>query len=121
MYANDLINFMKETVIEDYKGFEGATDMYYEKAENMDDVMTICSESIVRLQDTMKKMADGISSISAAMTESADGISAATENISSLVNSISGIKEDAESNNDGCRYWGSQRLCKDRLSVTFVL
>jgi methyl-accepting chemotaxis protein len=98
--ANDLIAFMQDTVIEDYRGFEGATDLYYEKAEHMDHEMALCTESISNLQQTMNKMADGIKNISHAMAESADGVSMATENVSALANSISEIKEDALSNRD---------------------
>lgn len=96
--ANDLISFMQETVLGDYKGFEGATDMYFEKAEKMEYAMTLCNASVTRFQNTMQEMADGIANISEAMSESAEGVSMATENVSSLVNSISGIKEDANNN-----------------------
>lgn len=96
--SNELIDVMQDTVIGDYKGFEGATDMYYEKAEKMNHEMALCSNSIAKLQETMSEMADGISNISDAMTESANGVCMATENVSALANSISEIKQNAMSN-----------------------
>lgn len=98
--ANDLILFMQDTVIEDYRGFGGATDMYYEKATSMDAAMANCNDSILKLQNTMNEMADGISNISTAMSEGAQGVSTATENVAELVNSISEIREEAQSNQD---------------------
>lgn len=96
--ANDVIGYIQDTVMEDYKGFEGATDLYLEKASHMDTVMNSCNESISNLQNTMSEMASGISNIASAMSESTDGISTATENVSALANSIAEIKEDAKSN-----------------------
>lgn len=101
--ANDLISFMQDTVIEDYRGFGGATDLYYEKATAMDAVMANCNDSILKLQRTMNEMAEGISNISTAMSEGAQGVSTATENVAELANSISEIREEAQSNQDVTR------------------
>lgn len=98
--ANDLISFMQNTVIEDYRGFGGATDLYYEKATAMDTSMLSCNDSILKLQNTMNEMAQGISNISTAMSEGAQGISTATENVAELANSILEIREEAQSNQD---------------------
>lgn len=98
--ANDLISFMQDTVIEDYRGFGGATDLYYEKATAMDAVTSNCNDSILKLQNTMNEMAEGISNITTAMSEGAQGVSTATENVAELANSISEIREEAQSNQD---------------------
>lgn len=98
--ANDLISFMQDTVIEDYRGFGGATDLYYEKATAMDAAVSNCNDSILKLQNTMGEMAEGISNINTAMSESAQGINTATENVAELANSISEIREEAQSNQD---------------------
>lgn len=98
--ANDLISFMQDTVIEDYRGFGGATDLYYEKATAMDAVTSNCNDSILKLQNTMNEMAAGISNITTAMSEGAQGVSTATENVAELANSISEIREEAQSNQD---------------------
>lgn len=96
--ADDLIRFMQETVTEDYRGFEGATDMYYEKAEHMEVAMSNCNHSIQTLNSTINEMAEWISNINQSISESALGVSDATENITELAASISEIKDDAQGN-----------------------
>ena len=48
--AQDLMNFVRDRIMDDYAGFEGATDMYYEKAEHMDAVMAVFDKNVVNLQ-----------------------------------------------------------------------
>lgn len=98
--ANDLIAFMQDTVMEDYRGFGGATDLYHQKAEAIDIVISNCNDSILKLQNTMNEMAEGISAINAGMSENAQGVSTATENVSELAHSISEIRSEAQSNQD---------------------
>lgn len=98
--ANALLAFMQDKVIDDYKNFGSATDMYYEKAEAMDVVVSNCNNSILRLQNTMNEMAEGISYINTGMSENAQGVSTATENVSELANFIAEIREEAQCNQD---------------------
>lgn len=98
--ANDLIAFMQDTVMEDYRGFGGATDLYHQKATAMDTVISNCNDSILKLQNTMNEMAEGISSINTGMSENAQGVSTATENVSELAHSISEIRSEAQCNQD---------------------
>ncbi len=98
--ANGLVGYMQDSVIEDYKEFENAADLYYQDAEKMDVIVSTFHENIRLLQNTMSEMAEGINNISKAMTESADGVSDAADNVGRLAGSISGIKEEAESNLD---------------------
>ena len=98
--ANDLIAFLQNTVMEDYRGFGGATDLYQQKATAIDNVILNCNDSIMKLQNTMNEMADGISNINTGMSENAQGVSTATENVSELATSIAEIREEAKCNQD---------------------
>lgn len=96
--AQDLMNFVRDRIMDDYAGFEGATDMYYEKAEHMDAVMAVFDKNVVNLQTVMSRINDGIGNISAVVEENAQGVSRATENVSELAASIANIKEHAVEN-----------------------
>lgn len=96
--AQDLMEFVQDRIMGDYVGFEGATDMYYEKAEHMDSVMAVFNTNIASLRKVMEEMNGGITNISTVVEENAQGVSTATENVSSLANSIANIHERAIDN-----------------------
>lgn len=98
--AQDLMKFVSDRIMNDYVGFEGATDMYYDKAEHMDAVMAIVDENIVALHKVVGEANDGITNISTVVGENAQGVSSATESVSSLANSIMNIKQQATENVD---------------------
>lgn len=96
--ANDVIEYMQREVMEDYKGFEGAADIYYQRTESMNEIMNVFSENVLTLQSSMNEIANGISNISRAMNESAEGVATATESVSNFAGAISDIREEAKSN-----------------------
>ncbi len=98
--ANDLIHFMQDDVMEDYKGFGDAADTYYDDAERMEVIVGSFQKNTDQLQHTMREMTEAINGISNAMSESADGVSDAASNVGELVATISGIKFEAENNMD---------------------
>ena len=96
--AQDLMGFMQERVLDDYVGFEGAADMYYEKAEHMDHIMGIFDMNIAQLRQTMEKITEGTTNITVAVGENATGVSTVTENVTSLAGSITVIHGQAAIN-----------------------
>ncbi len=98
--ANDLIRFMQEDVTEDYVGFGGAADTYYDDAERMEAIVTSFKDNAQALQKTMQEMTNSINGISHAMSESAEGVSEAASNVGELVTTISGIRMEAANNLD---------------------
>lgn len=96
--AQDLMEFMQERVLDDYVGFEGAADMYYEKAEHMDHIMGIFDMNIAQLRQTMEKITEGTTNITVAVGENATGVSTVTENVTSLAGSITVIHGQAAKN-----------------------
>ncbi len=102
--AQNLMYFVRNRIMSDYAGFEGATDMYYEKAEHMDAVMAVFDKNVVNLQTVMSRINNGISNISTVVEENAQGVSRATENVSELAASITNIKEHAVENVESSKH-----------------
>ena len=96
--AQDFMDFVQDRILEDYVGFEGATDMYYEKAMHMDTIMETFDTNISLLRKVMEEVNGGITSISTVVEENAQGVSNATENVSNLADSIANIHEHAIDN-----------------------
>ncbi len=96
--SSSLLEYIQDTVIADYAGFEGATDMYTEKAERIDNVVMAFSQNINHLNGIMTETVDSISNISSAMSESTKGVVLATDNISDIAGSMTQIKDEAGSN-----------------------
>ena len=96
--AQDLMGFMQERVLDDYVGFEGAADMYYEKAEHMDHIMGIFDMNIAQLRQTMEKITEGTTNITVAVGENATGVSTVTEKVTILECSITVIHAQAAKN-----------------------
>ena len=96
--AGDLLQFMQKDVMDDYAGFEGATDMYLDKSKKMDRIMQSFDTQMYGLRKNVGEITDGIGNINNAMNENALGISMATENIAGLVDAVAQIQEQANGN-----------------------
>lgn len=96
--AGDLLRFMQKDVMDDYAGFEGATDMYLDKSKEMERIIQSFDTQMYGLRKNVGEITDGIGNINNAMNENALGISAATENIAGLVDAVAQIQEQANGN-----------------------
>lgn len=96
--AGDLLQFMQKDVMDDYVGFEGATDMYLDKSKKMDRIMQSFDTQMYGLRKNVGEITDGIGNINNAMNENALGISMATENIAGLVDAVAQIQAQANGN-----------------------
>ena len=96
--AGDLLRFMQKDVMDDYAGFEGATDMYLDKSKEMDRIIQSFDTQMYGLRKNVGEITDGIGNINNAMNENALGISVATENIAGLVDAVAQIQEQANGN-----------------------
>ena len=96
--ANVMINFIDETVLDDYDKFVGVANTYHEDADHMDDILQTFYISAQKLNDTMAQMADGIDGINTAVDESAQGVTTAAQSTSALVMALSSIKSEADVN-----------------------
>ena len=96
--ANQLIEFLSQDIIEDYKNFEGVADNYYTDAENMDRIFEAYREGMGNLDRSVSEMTNSLKTISSATEESSKAITSAAENTGDLVSSIQSIKNEAEEN-----------------------
>ena len=96
--ANQLIEFLSQDIIEDYKKFEGVADNYYTDAENMDRIFEAYRDGMSTLDKSVTEMTSSLKSISSATEESSKAITSAAENTGDLVSSIQSIKNEAEEN-----------------------
>ena len=96
--ANQLIEFLSQDIIEDYKNFEGVADNYYTDAENMDRIFEAYREGMSTLDRSVTEMTNSLKTISSATEESSKAITSAAENTGDLVASIQSIKNEAEEN-----------------------
>ena len=96
--ANQLIEFLSQDIIEDYKKFEGVADNYYTDAENMDRIFEAYRDGMSTLDRSVTEMTSSLKSISSATEESSKAITSAAENTGDLVSSIQSIKNEAEEN-----------------------
>ena len=96
--ANQLIEFLSQDIIEDYKTFEGVADNYYTDAENMDKIFEAYREGMSTLDRSVTEMTNSLKSISTATEESSRAITSAAENTGDLVSAIQNIKNEAEEN-----------------------
>ena len=96
--ANQLLEFLSQDIIEDYKNFEGVADHYYTDAEDMDRIFEAYREGMQTLDKSVSAMTSSMKSISSATEESTRAITSAAENTGDLVSAIQGIKAEAEEN-----------------------
>ncbi|MBR5761390.1 MAG: methyl-accepting chemotaxis protein [Lachnospiraceae bacterium] len=96
--ANQLIEFLSQDIIEDYKNFEGVADHYYTDAEDMDRIFEAYREGVKTLDKTVSDITNSMKSISSATEESSKAITSAAENTGDLVSAIQNIKNEAEEN-----------------------
>ena len=96
--ANQLIEFLSQDIIEDYKNFEGVADHYYTDAEDMDRIFEAYREGVKTLDKTVSDITNSMKSISSATEESSRAITSAAENTGDLVSAIQNIKNEAEEN-----------------------
>ena len=92
--AENMLQFVDETVISDYDGFVEIVDQYHADAENMDKLIDEFSSSAARVSSVMESMTQGLNDISITVDETAKGVTEVAENTSDLVNAMSLIKEE---------------------------
>ncbi|MBO6215812.1 MAG: methyl-accepting chemotaxis protein [Lachnospiraceae bacterium] len=94
--AEEIIDFLNNTILPDYDNFAQATETYNNDAENINDFFMDFKNRARELLRIMNSMGEGISGITDAMDESARGVISAAENTGSLVKEIREIHMEAE-------------------------
>jgi methyl-accepting chemotaxis protein len=92
--ANDMLEFIKATVLIDYDKLVNTGEQYDKDAAGVDDIMLSFVTNATKLQSTVEQMNLSMKGISITVDESAKGISSVAENASDLVHGISSIQQE---------------------------
>lgn len=98
--ANEMLEFIDQTVLTDYDKFVGVAKQYYTDAESLNSVMNDFYGSADGLKETMAVVAESLNGINIAVEESAQGIGTAAEHTGQLVMSLGSIKSQADANKE---------------------
>lgn len=98
--ANDMLQFIDSTVLEDYDKFVDSANQYHADADNLDDILHDFYQRTQQLAETLASMTQGIDGINIAVDESAQGVTIAAQSTSELVDALSAIKTEADTNHE---------------------
>ncbi len=96
--ANDLVVFMKESILPEFKNFVNSGTEYKEKANYIETSMGEFTERMEGLRGTMEEIADAISSVAFAINEGVNGISSAADSTQILLNDMESIAHHMDDN-----------------------
>ncbi len=98
--ANEMIEFIDNTVIKDYDKFVDVANSYHDDADHMEEILQDFFTSATKLADTMEQMTEGIDGINIAVDESAQGVTLAAQSTGQLVEALVNIKTEADTNRE---------------------
>lgn len=96
--AEQMLQFVNETVLTDYDGFVDIVKQYQTDAEEMNVIFQEFSQKTREIATTMQRVNDGINNISTSVDESANGISEVAEDTTKLVGAMEQIKQETNKN-----------------------
>lgn len=82
---DSIMEFMEQTVVSDYKSFQGVSVKYEEDANQFADMVTQIYASITDLNSKMEEISNAIVNVNETITESADGVSMIAEKSANAV------------------------------------
>lgn len=98
--SNELIDFMGNTVMNDYTEFMNLGNTYFEDAESMGNMLDSFNINAGSLKDSSGLMSDEINAISSNINQCADGVTDAAVAVGNLVTLISDIASSSKENED---------------------
>lgn len=96
--AENMIRFVQQEILEDYKGFEMLSDRYNQDAYEIGGMMSNISTQIGHLSHEMIQVNQSMKDISSSIDERAQGISMSTENVVELSRVVEAVSEEAARN-----------------------
>jgi len=96
--VNNLVEFMKDSILPEFENFVGSGVQYRENATYIESVMNDFTGKTEDLKRSMNQIADSINSITGAIDEGARGVNGAAESTQILVNDMSTISERMDEN-----------------------
>lgn len=98
--ANEIMDFMTDSVTNDYTTFGDAGESYFKDAEEMAHLFGNFSERADAFSEATEQMTDGVQCISSTISECSNGVTDVANSITNLVGVITEISGDTDSNTD---------------------
>ena len=96
--ANDLVNYMNESILPEFAGFVDSGSEYRDKASHIERVMGEFEEKTESLKQSMDEIAASISTISHAIEEGVNGVVSAADSTQVLVTDMDNISRRMDEN-----------------------
>ena len=98
--STEMLDYVNESVLNDYDDFENVAKQYYQDAEDLNDVLIGVNTNTDLLNSTISEMTTEIEHISRVIGDCNKGVSDATESTSGILTSITTIHDDSETNRE---------------------
>lgn len=96
--AGKLMEYMNESVMQDYAAFVHSGEKYREDAVHIDSSMSQCAKDATEVLTNVLKITESIGGINVAIEESAEGVTNATEHLVNLVDSFADVSDHMDKN-----------------------
>lgn len=96
--ANDLVNYMNDFILPEFKNFAAGGTEYKNKADHIESVVHEFTERMDRLQGRIGEIADSIEMIAHSIEEGVNGVSNAAESTQTLLGDMESIRQHMEEN-----------------------
>ncbi len=98
--ADEILNYVDESILKDYEQFVGYSEQYYQDAESMRDILGEFQQNSQTLSSTLTEVSRSVDNVNTAVTESSTGISLVADEATKLAGSMSDIRDEAEKNSN---------------------
>ena len=96
--AQNLVDYIDQTILKEFEGFVEAASQYREDASYIENIMDEFNDKTSQLQTSMTEIAGSIARITKAMDDSAAGISRVAGSTRHLVSDMADITEKMDVN-----------------------
>lgn len=96
--ANDLVTYMSESILTEFKNFAKGGTEYREKANHIESVVCDFTERMDRLQNTIEEIAGSIELIARSIEEGEKGVGSAADSTQTLLEDMESIAQHMDDN-----------------------
>ncbi|MBP5305721.1 MAG: methyl-accepting chemotaxis protein [Lachnospiraceae bacterium] len=96
--AEEILNYVDESVLKDYQEFVGYSEQYYNDAEEMRQILGEFQQNSQNLSSTLAEVSRSVDNVNRAVSESSRGITMVAEEATNLASSMSDISDEAKKN-----------------------
>ena len=98
--AEEILEYVGETVLNDYEQFVGYSEQYFQDAESMRGILGEFQQNSQNLSSTLTAVSQSVDNVNHAVTESSSGITMVAEEATKLAGSMRDIRDQAEKNSN---------------------